>query len=163
MDSANKTKEKYAEGYLGGNQGKKLTIAQLASLERICKEFRKSLDDTCDNLALYRCNLTCDGRYIYAVMSGSNENGKPREGILAYELTTGNVETTELVIDEKKVGKDLYNLVVGLLKVVPLSVGMLSIPVNGKFTEGTMFPYNKERGTILIVIEDSLPINIFTD
>ena len=54
-------------------------------------------------------------------------------------------------------------MIVKLMETIPLSVGMLDIPLEGRFEEGIMTGYNKEEGTVLFVIKDSLDNSFFTE
>lgn len=152
------------EELYGSGATKELTKSQLKSLQSVCDSFRKSLEKNCNNYALYRCTLTSDGEIIYAVICGSDERGNLCQLQLGYDLETSEVYTRKIGLDdEKTVGKELYNLIVKLLELIPFSVGMLDIPVEGAFKEGIIRDYNKEEGTALIIVRDSLDSGYFLD
>lgn len=148
----------------GTGSVKDLTKSQLKSLQSVCDSFRRSLEKNCNNYALYRCNLTSDGEVLYAVVYGSDEKGNLCQLQLGYDLNTSEVYTRKIELDNKKeVGKELYGLIIKLLETIPFSVGMLDIPVEGAFKEGIVTGYNKEEGTALIIVRDSLENSYFLD
>ena len=79
-------------------------------------------------------------------------------------LDTDEVYTFRIELDNKNlIGKEIYDMIVKLMETIPLSVGMLDIPLEGRFEEGIMTGYNKEEGTVLFVIKDSLDNSFFTE
>lgn len=140
-------------------EGEKLDLnrAKLSCLQRICKPFRESIERNCNNYALYRCNITANDNIIYAILSGSDDNGNISELQFAYDFSDGNVYSRKIKVkNEGLVAKELYNLVENIVNTIPYSVGMLDFPIEGNFKEGFQMGYNKEPGTALIIIKDSL-------
>lgn len=154
---------KVRENY-GSGEEVDLSRAKLSSLQRVCDPFRKLIEKNCNNYALYRCTLTSDGDIIYAVLLGSDDKGNLGELQFGYNMLTEEVYTRKIKVkDEESVGRELYNLVLNLLKLVPYSVGMLNFPIEGYFKKGSMMDYNKEKDTVLIIVEDSLDNSYFID
>lgn len=152
------------EGDHGTGQKVALTKAQLQALQRICNAFRNYLDDNCLNYALYRCNLTSINGLIFAVLAGSDDRGNLSELHIIYDMNTGETEQKRIKVKGlDRAGKELYNLLLNLAQSIPFSVGMLDFPVCGKFEKGYIMGYNKEPGTSLIVIEDSLDMSYFLE
>lgn len=145
------------EQHHGEGEKKPLTKAQLTSLQRVCNEFRKLVEANSDDYAFYRCTLTCDGNTIYAVFSGADEKGNIVQSQMGYSLESGTIFTRKVSFrKENIVGQSLYNLIVGLMRLIPFNVGMLDFPIEGAFEEGFIMDYNKEKGTALIIIKDSI-------
>ena len=141
-----------------------LNKSQLSCLYSVCKTFREVLVDNCMSHALYRCNLSSNDNIIYLVISGTDANGNMKELQVGLNLDTQEVYTFRIELDNRKlIGKELYNMIVKLMETVPFSVGMLDIPLEGKFEEGIMTGYKKEEGTILFVVKDSLDNSFFTE
>lgn len=147
----------------GEGSSRDLSKKGLACLQNIFDDFRKALEETCDSYALYRCSLTCDGEVIYAVLLGSDEDGN------LSQLTAGlDIATRELYMDKvtfnnkERVAKELYKAIGRLSKTLPFVVGLLDFPIEGDFKVGRIMNFNKEPGTKLIYIDDSLD-TIFYD
>ncbi|MGV3076423.1 hypothetical protein ACEE21_15195 [Clostridium baratii] len=142
----------------------KLTKSQLSCLQSVCKTFREVLVDNCMSHALYRCNLSSRDNIIYLVISGTDANGNMKELQVGLNLDTQEVYTFRIELDNRAlIGKELYNMIVKLMETVPFSVGMLDIPLEGRFEEGVITGYNKEPGTVLFVVKDSLDNSFFTE
>lgn len=141
-----------------------LTKAQLACLQAVCKDFREVLVDNCMSHALYRCTLSSKDNIIYLVISGTDVNGNMKELQVGLNLDTQEVYTFRVELDNRDlVGKGIYNMILKLMETIPFSVGMLDIPLEGKFEEGLITGYNKESGTMLFIIRDSLDNSFFTE
>lgn len=141
-----------------------LTKTQLSCLQSVCKNFREALVDNCMSHALYRCNLSSRDNIIYLVISGTDANGNMKELQVGLNLDTQEVYTFRIELDNRAlIGKELYNMIVKLMETVPFSVGMLDIPLEGRFEEGVITGYNKEPGTVLFVVKDSLDNSFFTE
>lgn len=150
-------KEKYGYG-----TPKKLTRHQLDCLYRICNNFRKLLVENCEDYLLYRCTLTSDGTIIYATIACSDLDGTIVQTQLGYDYENLEIYTRKINIkNECKVSSALFDLVVELTKIIPYQVGMLDFPIEGRFEEGTVRGYKDEKGSYLIVIEDSLDNGMF--
>lgn len=147
----------------GRGASRELTKEQLKSLQDASNSFRKSLVDSCISHALYRCNLTCVDGIVYILISGSDENGNMKELQVGYNLESGEVATSKIVLEGSlELGKSILNMLMTLSK-LPRDIGMLDIPMEGKFEEGIITNYNKEEGTVLIIIKDSLDNSFFTE
>lgn len=143
---------------------KSLNKYQLESLQKICKGVRDSLADNCMSHALYRCNLSSNDNLILLLISGTDARGNMKELHVGLNLDTMEVYTLEIELENRKlIGKEIYDMIVKLMKVIPYPIGMLDIPMEGKFEEGVELGYNKEEGTYLIVIKDSLNYSFFTE
>lgn len=148
----------------GVGQVKELTKSQLSCLQSVCSRFREAIVDNCMSHALYRCNLSSQDNIIYLVISGTDLNGNMKELQVGLNLDTDEVYTFRIELDNKNlIGKEIYDMIVKLMETIPLSVGMLDIPLEGRFEEGIMMGYNKEEGTVLFVIKDSLDNSFFTE
>lgn len=142
----------------------KLTKGQLKCLQSICRDLREVLVDNCMSHALYRCNLSSNDNIIYLLISGTDINGNMKELQVGYNLDTEEVYTFRIELDNKKlIGNEVYNLIVKIMKIIPFSVGMLDIPLEGRFEEGYITGYKKEKGTMLLIVEDSLNNSFFTE
>lgn len=141
-----------------------LTKSQLDCLQKVCKNFRNALVDNCMSHALYRCNISSNNNMVHVLISGTDANGNMKDLALSLDLETMEVYTVSIEVDNKKlIADELYNMIVKLMETIPLTVGMLDIPMEGKFEEGVITGYNKEQGTVLFVIKDSLDNSFFTD
>ena len=146
----------------GSGEKIELSKDKLSALQRVCDKFRKMMETNCTNYALYRCNLTSQDNMIYAVLTGASYEGNVHELQFGVSMVTGEVFTEKIKVNNGgAVGKELYNLVVNLNKLVPFTVGMLDFPIEGKFEKGFQMEYNKESGTALIIIKDSLDNSYF--
>lgn len=142
----------------------KLSKSQLSCLQSVCKGFREALVENCMSHALYRCNLSSRENLIVLVISGTDVAGNMKELQVGYNLDTSEVYTFRIEIDDRDlIGRELYNMIVKLMETIPFSVGMLDIPLEGKFEEGVLTGYNGEEGTVLFVIKDSLENSFFTE
>ena len=147
----------------GVGEQKKLTKSQLLSLEHVCNGLRDELIDSCTSHAPYRGTLTSDGDKVYLVMSGADIDGTLREVEICVDIETKELYTRDIEFSKgNKVASEMYNLVVKLMETIPVTVGMLDIPIEGEFKQGVLMEYSLERGTALICIKDSLKNDFFT-
>jgi len=148
----------------GTGKVENLNKNQLRCLNSVCKDFREIIVDNCMSHALYRCNLSSRDNIIYLVISGTDEKGNMKELQVGYNLDTEEVYTFRIELDNKaQVGKAIYDMIVKLMETIPFTVGMLDIPLEGRFEEGVISGYNKEQGTVLFIIKDSLENSFFTE
>lgn len=141
-----------------------LTVHQLECLQRVCDAFRKDLVANCEDYLMYRCTLTSNDTIIYASIACSNLDGALIQCQLGYDYESGEVYTRKITLNNKaKVCKQMYNLIIKLVDLLPpnISVGMLDFPIEGTFKSGYRMGYNKEPGTELFIIEDSLNNSMF--
>lgn len=148
----------------GMGEKKNLIKSQLACLTRVCGSFRDTLVDGCLSHALYRCTLTCNEDIVFLDISGADDRGNVKALQVAYNLETSEVITGAIKFEnDKLVGSEIYNMLVRLMELVPFTVGMLDIPLEGTFDEGIIMDYNKEADTKFILIKDSLDYSYFTE
>lgn len=141
-----------------------LNKSQLRCLQSVCKNFREAIVDNCMSHALYRCNISSKENLIYIVVWGTDERGNMKELQVALNLDTNEVYTYKIELEDKiLVGQEIYNMIVKLMETIPFTVGMLDIPMEGRFEEGVISGYNKEKGTILFIVKDSLENSFFTE
>lgn len=146
----------------GSGEKKNLNKSQLGALERMCNRFRNLINDNCTNYGLYRCTLSSDGDIIYAVLSGADYDGNLGELQFGYDMNTNETYSRKIKVKNPDVvGKALYEMILELTRIIPFSVGMLDFPIEGKFEKGFIMEYNKEPGTSLIIIKDSLDTSYF--
>lgn len=148
----------------GTDKVNNLTKSQLNCLQKVCKDFRNALVDNCMSHALYRCNLSSNNNMVHTLISGTDANGNMKDLALSLDLETREIYTVTIEVDNKSlIANELYNMIIKLMETIPLTVGMLDIPMEGKFEEGVISDYNKEAGTVLLVVKDSLDNSFFTD
>ena len=148
----------------GTGKTEALNQSQLRCLQSVCKNFREVIVDNCMSHALYRCNISSKENLILIVIWGTNERGNMKELQVGLNLDTNEVYTYKLELENKKlVGQEIYNMLVKLMDTIPFTVGMLDIPMEGRFEEGVISGYKKEKGTVLFAIKDSLENSFFTE
>lgn len=148
----------------GTGEVKNLTKNQLSCLQSVCKRLREALVDNCMSHALYRCTLYSNENIIYLKISGTDANGNMKPLSIGLNLDTKEVYTFKIELDNLDlIGKEIYDMIVKLMETIPFSVGMLDIPLEGRFEEGVMTGYKKEKNTVLFVVKDSLDNSFFTD
>lgn len=159
LDMSNFTK---ASKKFGVGEKKKLSKPQLQSLQRVCNGLRDHLVDVCESHALYRCNLTAEGGFANILLVGANLDGDMEEVEVAINLETKEMITRGIKFSRKNdVANKMYNMIINLMDLVPFSVGLLNIPIEGRFLEGIVTGYRLEEGTYLIEIKDSLDNSYF--
>lgn len=143
---------------------KKLTKPQLECLQSACKGVRDALVDNCMSHALYRCTISCTDNIVHLVITGSDANGNMKELQVGYNLETEEVYTLHIELDNQKlIGKEIYNMIIKIIKTIPMEVGMIDMPIEGRFEEGYQTGYRFEENSVLFVIKDSLNNSFFTD
>lgn len=148
----------------GTGKVESLNRSQLNSLQSVCKRFRESIVDNCMSHALYRCNISSQENLILIVIWGTDEKGNMKELQVGLNLDTNEVYTYKLELDNKKlIGEEIYNMLVKIMEDLPFTVGMLDIPMEGTFEKGMISGYNREPGTVLFLVEDSLENSFFTE
>lgn len=160
------TKDSYEQLIKEFGVGKRFVLSkfQLESIQRICDNFRKAIMDNCYSHALYRCTLTADEDMVYLNIKGSDIKGNIQDLQVGYDFNTKDIYTRKVEFtNEEKVGREIYSMILKMMEKLPFTVGMLSIPLEGKFLEGSLMGYCYESGTKFIIIQDSLDYSFFLD
>lgn len=166
-----KPKDFFKVGKLFGNQGgiKPLSLDDntISWLSKVCSEFITAINE-CESHSLYRCVIHSEeDSVLFIDLLGSNEDGNMVCLQLIYDITTGEriipYKDKIRIPNESSVWEGIYNLLVGLSENTDKPIGMLDIPLVGKFYKGILLPYVNEAGTDLISIESFADSNVFME